>query len=88
MSGAAPAALRPRPTSTRSSLRERILDAASELFYRHGIRRSVGTLTARSGVAKMSFVDGAIVTAQITGTPAAAEDARVAAAVVIAGAVS
>ena len=42
--------------STRSSLRERILDAASELFYRHGIRAvGVDTLIARSGVAKMSF---------------------------------
>lgn len=48
----------------------------------------MGTFIARSGVAKMSFVDEAIVTVQITGTPAAAGDARVAAAVVIAGAVS
>jgi hypothetical protein len=47
----------------------------------------VDTLSARSGVVKMRFVDGVVVTAQITGTPAAAEDAR-AAAVVIAGEVS
>lgn len=46
------------------------------------------TLIAGSAVAKMSFADGAIVTAQITGTPAAAEDARAAAAVAMAGAVS
>ncbi len=38
------------------SPRERILDVASELFYRYGIRAvGVDTLIARAGVAKMTF---------------------------------
>ena len=38
------------------ALRERILEVALELFYRHGIRAiGVDTIIARAGVAKMTF---------------------------------
>jgi AcrR family transcriptional regulator len=42
--------------SDRSAARERILDAASDLFYREGIRAAgVDTIVARAGVAKMTL---------------------------------
>ncbi len=41
---------------TQSAARERVLDAASELFYREGIRAvGIDTIIARAGVAKMTF---------------------------------
>ncbi|SDP32876.1 transcriptional regulator, TetR family [Actinopolyspora xinjiangensis] len=44
----------PEPRS--GSARERLLDAASELFYRHGIRAvGIDTVIERAGVAKMSL---------------------------------
>lgn len=43
-------------TSSSSSARERVLETASRLFYRHGIRATgVDKIIAESGVAKMSF---------------------------------
>jgi AcrR family transcriptional regulator len=43
------------PAAARSA-RERILETASELFFRHGIRAvGIDTIIARSGVAKMSL---------------------------------
>ncbi len=43
-------------TATRSSARERLLDVASDLFYRHGIRAiGVDTIVERSGVAKTTL---------------------------------
>jgi AcrR family transcriptional regulator len=44
------------PGAAVKSARERVLDAAAELFYREGIRAvGVDTIIARSGVAKMSL---------------------------------
>ena len=41
---------------TRKTARERILEVATDLFYREGIRAvGVDTIVAKSGVAKMSF---------------------------------
>ncbi len=45
-----------RMAEPRKSARERILDAAAELFYREGIRAvGIDTVIAQSGVAKMSL---------------------------------
>lgn len=45
-----------RGSRPRGSARERLLDAASELFYRHGIRAvGIDTVIERAGVAKMSL---------------------------------
>ena len=53
-----PAARAPEPAapSAGKSARERILETASELFFRHGIRAvGIDTIIAQSGVAKMSL---------------------------------
>ncbi|SFT33592.1 transcriptional regulator, TetR family [Actinopolyspora lacussalsi subsp. righensis] len=45
-----------RGSRPRGSARERLLEAASELFYRHGIRAvGIDTVIERAGVAKMSL---------------------------------
>jgi AcrR family transcriptional regulator len=52
---AAPPELAAPPPAGKSA-RERILETASELFFRHGIRAvGIDTIIARSGVAKMSL---------------------------------
>src|SRR5258706_8006061 len=46
----------PAPAAPAKSARDRILETASELFFRHGIRAvGIDTIIARSGVAKMSL---------------------------------
>ena len=46
----------PAAPASRASPRDRILDVAATLFYRHGIRAvGVDTLIAEAGVAKMTF---------------------------------
>jgi len=46
----------PTPPTLKGTARERILDVASDLFYREGIRAvGVDAIIARSGVAKMTF---------------------------------
>jgi AcrR family transcriptional regulator len=46
----------PASPAAAKSARERILETASELFFRHGIRAvGIDTIIARSGVAKMSL---------------------------------
>ena len=45
-----------RSSSSRSSARDRILNAASELFYREGVQNvGIDRIIAESGVAKMSL---------------------------------
>jgi len=49
-------ALEPAVPTAGKSARERILETASELFFRHGIRAvGIDTIIAQSGVAKMSL---------------------------------